>query len=100
MTTCSGRNALSGETIAVEYDSLIQFVDPVLDHPAIDDTFLAPGFIDLQVNGFAGVDFNSPSAPHDEIERAIQAVFSTGVTRLFPTVITGDPSVMLAALRN
>src|SRR6266566_1645382 len=108
MTTCSGRDAVSGERIAVEYDSLILFVDPVLDDPMLHDKsvsaddriFLAPGFIDLQVNGFAGVDFNSPAAPNDEIERAIQAVFSTGVTRLFPTVITGDPSTMLAALRN
>jgi N-acetylglucosamine-6-phosphate deacetylase len=60
----------------------------------------ANGFIDLQVNGFAGVDFNSPGASHEEIGRAIRAIFSTGVTRFFPTVITGDPAVMLAALRN
>ena len=64
------------------------------------EVFVAPGFIDLQVNGFAGVDFNSPTAPHDEIERAIVAIFSTGVTRFFPTVITGAPDAMLAALRN
>jgi N-acetylglucosamine-6-phosphate deacetylase len=60
----------------------------------------APGFIDLQVNGFAGVDFNSPDALHAEIERAIRAMFSTGVTRFFPTVITGAPDAMLAALGN
>jgi len=60
----------------------------------------APGFIDLQVNGFAGVDFNHPASPHEEIARAIQAIFSTGVTRFFPTVITGDPATMLDALRN
>jgi N-acetylglucosamine-6-phosphate deacetylase len=59
-----------------------------------------PGFIDLQVNGFAGVDFNSAATPREEIARAIQVVFSTGVTRFFPTVITGDPAEMLAALRN
>ena len=58
------------------------------------------GFIDLQVNGFAGVDFNSPACQHQEIERAIAAIFSTGVTRFFPTVITGPPDDMLAALRN
>ena len=36
---------------------------------ATTDVFVAPGFIDLQVNGFAGVDFNSPAAPHEEIRR-------------------------------
>lgn len=100
MTRCSGRDAVSGERIAVECDSLIQFVDPVLSNDRDDGIFLAPGFIDLQVNGFAGVDFNSPDAPQCEIERAVAAVFSTGVTRFFPTVITGDPRAMLAALRN
>jgi N-acetylglucosamine-6-phosphate deacetylase len=60
----------------------------------------APGFIDLQVNGFAGVDYNSPNAPIEEIGRSIRVMFSTGVTRFFPTVITGSQERMLGALRN
>jgi N-acetylglucosamine-6-phosphate deacetylase len=70
--------------------------DEPLDARGLD----TPGFVDLQVNGFAGVDFNSPDASQAEIARAIQAIFSTGVTRFFPTVITGDPAEMRAALRN
>jgi N-acetylglucosamine-6-phosphate deacetylase len=58
------------------------------------------GFIDLQVNGFAGVDYNQPEAPHEEIARSIRVMYSTGVTRFFPTVITGSPNGMLGALRN
>ena len=61
---------------------------------------ISGGWIDLQVNGFAGVDFNAPAASQQEIARAIRAIFSTGVTRFFPTVITGEPAAMLAALRN
>ena len=61
---------------------------------------IAPGFIDIQVNGFAGVDYNSPEATHEEIARSIFAIFSTGVTRFFPTVITGEPEKMLGALKN
>jgi N-acetylglucosamine-6-phosphate deacetylase len=97
---CSGRSAVSGELIEIAFESAIQNVDPVLDYEGDADVFVAPGFIDLQVNGFAGVDFNSPAAPHDEIERAIVTTFSTGVTRFYPTVITGAPDAMLAALRN
>jgi N-acetylglucosamine-6-phosphate deacetylase len=62
--------------------------------------YLAPGFIDIQVNGFAGVDFNNPRASIAEIGRALQAMFATGVTRCLPTVITGPPEAMLASLRN
>ncbi len=97
---CSGHSAISGEPIEIEFESAIRNVDPVLDNAGDSQTLVAPGFIDLQVNGFAGVDFNSPTAPHDEIQRAIVAAFSTGVTRFYPTVITGDPDEMLAALRN
>lgn len=106
---CSGRYALTGERITVDTGSdggrVIQYVDPVLDRAAEDDredddVFLSPGFIDLQVNGFAGVDFNSPTEEAEAIAGAIHAILSTGVTRFFPTVITGDPRVMLAALRN
>src|ERR1035437_5471392 len=88
---CSGRSAVSGERIEIEFDAAIQNVDPLWASDADDGVFLAPGFIDLQVNGFAGVDFNSPTASHDDIHRAIGAIFSTGVTRFFPTVITGAP---------
>jgi N-acetylglucosamine-6-phosphate deacetylase len=97
---CGGRSVSTGERIEVEFDSLIRHVDPDLDPAADDDAWLAPGFIDLQVNGFAGVDYNAPEASHEEIGRSIRTLFSTGVTRFFPTVITGAPEDMLRALRN
>lgn len=96
---CSGYNTSNGELIEIEFDTIITHVDPVLDSAA-DSVNISPGFIDLQVNGFAGVDYNSPAAPHEEIARSIGVLFSTGVTRFFPTVITGAPEKMLGALRN
>lgn len=96
---CIGRNAASGERVVVEGGAVIQYVDPWLGE-AGDDSYLAPGFIDLQVNGFAGVDYNSPATPLEEIARSIQAMHSTGVTGCFPTVITGSPEDMCGALAN
>jgi len=95
---CSGRNVSTGEPIEIQFDSVIGHVDPLL--ASDEGTWIAPGFVDLQVNGFAGVDYNSPVAPHEEIARSIRVMFSTGVTRFFPTVITGAPDQMLGALRN
>src|SRR5713226_8618829 len=101
---CSGRD-LAGEPVLVEFDAgLLTHVDPLLDAAHIlnapGDVSIAPGFIDLQVNGFAGVDYNEPSATHEEIARSLRVMFSTGVTRVFPTVITGDPQRMTGALAN
>ena len=46
------------------------------------------------------MDYNAPAAPHEEIARSVQVLYSAGVTRFYPTVITGAPDDMLAALRN
>jgi N-acetylglucosamine-6-phosphate deacetylase len=48
-----------------------------------------PAFVDLQVNGFAGVDYNSPGLRADDIHRSVAAIRATGVTRFLPTLITG-----------
>ncbi len=94
---CFGLDALSGAPVEIEFGETIQSVRPAAMLP---ETYLAPGFIDIQVNGFAGVDYNHPRAPHEEIARSIRVQFASGVTRLYPTVITGAPDEMQAALRN
>jgi N-acetylglucosamine-6-phosphate deacetylase len=96
---CNGVETSTRDFIEIQGDALITHVDPVLNTPE-NGVWIAPGFVDLQVNGFAGVDYNSPSSPLEEISKSIRAMFSTGVTRFFPTVITGAPEEMSAALRN
>jgi N-acetylglucosamine-6-phosphate deacetylase len=97
---CSGRDAISKDRITIEFDEVIQNLDPAFTEEIADDEYIAAGFIDIQVNGFAGVDYNAPDSAHEEIGRSLRVMFSTGVTRCFPTVITGDPESMLGALRN
>jgi N-acetylglucosamine-6-phosphate deacetylase len=96
---CLGENVATGQSVAVEFEQTILSVEPA-ESRTEETRYLAPGFIDIQVNGFAGVDFNNPRASIAEIGRALQAMFATGVTRCLPTVITGPPEAMLASLRN
>jgi N-acetylglucosamine-6-phosphate deacetylase len=56
-----------------------------------------PGFVDLQVNGFAGVDFLSASTA--DYERSGSALLEGGVTAFQPTFITAPESAMLDAIR-
>jgi N-acetylglucosamine-6-phosphate deacetylase len=51
---------------------------------------ISPGFFDLQVNGFGGVDFNDPRATSEQIAAALGAMRATGVTRCLPTLITSS----------
>lgn len=58
----------------------------------------APGFVDLQVNGFAGVDFSAPG--EDGYAVAGAALLAGGVTAFQPTIVTARSESMLAALRS
>ncbi len=55
-----------------------------------------PGFIDLQVNGFGGVDFLDADA--DGYRRAGEALLETGVTAYLPTLITTPEQQLVAAM--
>src|SRR6266540_4054916 len=56
----------------------------------------SPGFVDLQVNGFAGVDFFSADA--DGYRRAGESLLECGVTAYQPTFITSPEEELVAAL--
>ena len=58
----------------------------------------APGFVDLQVNGFGGVDF--AAADTAGYRRAGAALLETGVTAFQPTLITAPEADVVAALRE
>ena len=55
-----------------------------------------PGFVDLQVNGFGGVDFLD--ADTDGYRRAGAALLETGVTAYLPTLITTPERRLRAAM--
>ena len=58
----------------------------------------APGFVDLQVNGFAGVDLMQ--AGPEAWAHASAALLATGTTAWRPTFITAPEAAMVAALRQ
>ena len=57
-----------------------------------------PGFVDLQVNGFAGVDFAAADATG--YKTAGDALLDNGVTAYQPTLITAPEEDLIAALRE
>jgi N-acetylglucosamine-6-phosphate deacetylase len=56
----------------------------------------APGFVDVQVNGFGGVDFLETDG--EGYRQAGEALLETGVTSFLPTLITAPETELLAAL--
>jgi len=50
--------------------------------------FIAPGFIDNQVNGYMGVDFSSPALTVEDVKKVTQLLWKVGVTTYLPTIVT------------
>jgi len=82
----------------------IRGVDPTADRPGsrvVGDTesLLTAGFLDIQVNGFGGIDFNRPTLTTEELAVAMRAMSRHGVTQFFPTVITAPLPTMEETLK-
>jgi N-acetylglucosamine-6-phosphate deacetylase len=60
--------------------------------------FAAPGLVDLQINGYAGYDFNQLPIPDDTVSRIIRELWQEGVTSSYPTVITNSSEAIHDAM--
>lgn len=96
---CFATDPFSGAAVEILASPAITQVEEIIT-PERPATFVAPGFIDLQVNGFAGADYCSPETSLEALDRSLDAQFACGVTRILATVITGGREEMLASLRN
>jgi N-acetylglucosamine-6-phosphate deacetylase len=78
----------------------VELVDGVIGEVALGRAgrgIAVPGFVDLQVNGFGGVDFAAADAVG--YRRAGEALLETGVTAFQPTFITAPVDDLVEALR-
>lgn len=57
-------------------------------------------YVDIQVNGYVGVDFNDPSTSVAAIQQAAEAMQAEGVAVALPTVITASLESMVTCIGN
>jgi N-acetylglucosamine-6-phosphate deacetylase len=92
---------LAGEAIRLSVEHGLITSLTVLDTNEYDSlSLIAPGLIDVQVNGFAGVDYNTLPLDEDEIMRSLGALFKEGVTSFLPTIITNSVDAISELLRR
>jgi N-acetylglucosamine-6-phosphate deacetylase len=65
------------------------------DATDLGDVILAPGFVDIQINGFGDIDFSHTDP--DGYARAEQLLLAHGVTTFLPTLITAPMDAIEAA---
>jgi len=82
---------LDGEPVRIEIkDGKISRIKHLAASADIPEVYLAPGLIDIQINGYMGVDFSDQELTPDQMHKATAALWKEGVTSYLPTVITRD----------
>ncbi|MDO4574748.1 MAG: N-acetylglucosamine-6-phosphate deacetylase [Planctomycetia bacterium] len=60
--------------------------------------WVAPGLVDMQVNGFAGVDFNGETLTFDAYVHALRCSWEHHVTTILPTLVTNSVAFLTERL--
>jgi len=60
--------------------------------PLDENLILGPGFTDIQVNGYGGIDYNEIQSDPIKLAGISRLLYQEGVTTHFPTIITNDPA--------
>ena len=61
---------------------------------ALDVPWVAPGLVDVQINGYGGQEFSSLELTPERVAEIVRRHFSFGVTRVCPTLTTQNHQVM------
>ena len=58
------------------------------------------GWVDLQINGYGGVDFNAPGLEVEAVKAVARRLAEDGTAAFMPTMVTGDPEMLIANVRT
>ena len=100
-----------GEVVALHYatglsvrvrweEGIVQSVQAASAAPLSPHRWIAPGLVDLQVNGYGGVDFQTAGLPAAHLTAAVRRLARDGCRRLLPTLITDTWPGMVQQLRH
>ena len=97
--TICGRHFANGEAIELRWENgVIESIRPVSTSDT--NTWLAPALVDLQINGYGGIDFQQDTLTTDDMVSAVRHLNRDGCTRFLLTLITDDWSRLIARLRH
>ncbi|MFT7202581.1 MAG: N-acetylglucosamine-6-phosphate deacetylase [Algoriphagus sp.] len=86
-----GNSYLDGSAIEISFSEGI--IDSISETqtPLDENLILGPGFTDIQVNGYGGIDYNEIQSDPMNLAEISRLLYQEGVTTHFPTIITNDP---------
>lgn len=91
-----GRDPASGKGVEISFaDGL---VTAIADRAEAPSDWVSAGLIDLQVNGYGGIDLNDGALTADRVGDLARLLWERGVTTFLPTLITASEESLTDAL--
>jgi len=77
---------------AIEITTQGKLIESIIaiQNPSENNFIIGPGFVDLQVNGYGGIDYNEIQVDPLRLASIAKALYQVGVTFHLPTLITND----------
>ena len=99
MIKIAGRSVFTGKGtfLSIEHDRVVNADQGDVPENA---PFMAPAFIDLQVNGYAGYDYSSEHLSEDHLAHLVRLLASSGTARHVPTIITSSQERIVKNLQT
>ena len=93
-TTIIGNRYDTGESVEVTItDGIISAIQPITEsEPTL--SVIAPGFVDLQINGYGGQEFNDLELSVEDVRRVSVQMDVDGVTTYLPTLTSQSYEMM------
>jgi N-acetylglucosamine-6-phosphate deacetylase len=92
----SGRDPATGAGVQLTIENGI--ILNIATAETFDDVWISAGLVDLQVNGYRGLDINGPDLRPEVVSQLTRALLATGVTAFAPTVCTAPEADIVQRL--
>lgn len=101
MSTFRGLDPVCGDIIAAHCENgrIVRIERDTAAEPLGSESWLCPGLIDLQVNGYCESDLNADDLNTDTVRSLAHKLLGTGVTTFVPTLITAPEQKLLRNLK-
>lgn len=86
--------------LLLQQDRIAAITDLSSEPIDLTANWVAPALFDLQINGCAGISFNSPKLTIADIQRVVAECHQHGIAALCPTLVTAPAEALLHGFRT
>ncbi len=99
MEDIKGCSVFSGKNIRISFDRGVITAVTKLDS-SNRLPYISPGFIDTQVNGYAGLDYSARNLEQDDVVKIVHMLAAFGTSSHFPTIVTNSQKLIVKNLKT